>query len=58
VLPQDQELTGWAAALLRLLGHRGVYEECSRAGREAAHRLVQHQRQLLDQLVAWLLQLG
>lgn len=58
VFPQDQELTGWVQALQRLLVHRGVYEGCSRDGREAALRLVQHQRQLLDQLVAWLLQLG
>jgi hypothetical protein len=58
VFPEGQELAGWAQALHRLLGHRGVYEGCSRAGREAALRLVQHQGQLLDQMVSWLRQLG
>lgn len=58
VYPADQDLGGWVQALQRLLGDRGVYERCSAAGREAGLRLVQHQRQLLDQLVVWLGQLA
>lgn len=58
VLPEEQELAGWVQALQRLLGHRGVYEGCSRAGRKAALRLVQHQGHLLEQLIVWLQQLG
>jgi hypothetical protein len=58
VLPAEQDVAGWALALQRLLGDRGVYETCSTSGWDAAQRLVQHQRQLLDQLVDWLRQLS
>lgn len=58
VFPTKQDVTGWALALQRLLGDRGTYESCSKSGWDAALRLVQHQRQLLDQLVDWLKQLS
>lgn len=54
VLPQEQDLRPWVQALQQLLGDKGLYEGCSRAGREAALRLVQHQGQLLGQMVDWL----
>jgi glycosyltransferase involved in cell wall biosynthesis len=58
VLPAEQDVAGWAQALQRLLGDRGMYESCSQSGWDAAQRLVQHQRQLLEQLVEWLTQLS
>jgi len=57
VLPQDQDLTGWCQALQKLLGDRGVYEACSRAGRGAGLRWLGQQGQQLQQLVEWIDQL-
>jgi hypothetical protein len=51
---QAEQLSAWVAAIQRLLGSRELYEACSAAGREAGARLVQHQPQLLGQLLAWL----